>query len=300
MGPPAELRLAALALLVGVVGCVGPEAGDPPGGAVEVDAPMSGAESTDGFPFAVATRWVAGDYGEVLCSGALVERDWVITTAHCVPDDWRAPESEVLVGANYSTPDQALPIVDAVIHPVRSETGTWSAGYPDLALVRLDGCAEAPPLAIPAEPVLGPADVGEALWIAGFGRFDDAEPPDGLKRAGEFVTTRVDQRYLAYVGVDGVETGLGDSGAPVLWSGGAGLELVAVHRGERDDWEGSRVDMLDKWPQLWTAETDCEPPPDDDTGSGCACRLAAAAGAGAGPWCSAVLLLYWRMRRARR
>lgn len=94
MGPPAELRLAALALLVGVVGCVGPEAGDPPGGAVEVDAPMSGAETTD-----------------------------------------------------------------------------------------------------------------------------------GLKRAGEFVTTRVDQRYLACVGVDGVETGLGDSGAPVLWSGEAGLLL---------------------------------------------------------------------------
>jgi len=264
------------------------------------DQALIGAETTDDYPFVVATRWVKHDFDKVICTGVLVAPDWVLTVAHCVPDEWDADFSEVLVGPSYAAAAQSLAIAEVFVHPGRDPQGTWLEGYPDVALLRLDGCADAVPIDVPEGPVLDESWIGESFLVVSYGRFDEAQPADGLKRVGQFRFSAIEDLSVAYAGLDGVDTTLGDSGAPALVVLGDGLQAVALHRGDTGQLEGSRLDAV----AMFVRDTvepspDCEAqddPPDDD--EGCACAADARLGPAAAGVALAALLLYWRRGRS--
>jgi hypothetical protein len=160
------------------------------------------------------------------CSGALIDPEWVATSAACfaeagqpVPSGPPALATTVTVGRaelGSAAGGQVRRVVDVVPHPGR-----------DLALAKL-----ATPVSDVAPVPLGttaPA-VGETLQVAGYGRTATAWVPDRLHTAALTVQS-VGGTTIDLAGSAAAPAGIcmGDAGGPALRARGSGVELVGLH-----------------------------------------------------------------------
>jgi secreted trypsin-like serine protease len=166
--------------------------------------------------------------GAPACTGTLIAPDVALTAAHCVAEV--PPERlGVLLGAT-ADPGQGelgaglegsfFRVAARRLHPAFDPATLAN----DVALLRLDGEAQAPPVALPEAPIAGPLE-GAAARVVGFGQADEA--PAFAKREGTVAVTAASAAELTYEGAPSM-TCAGDSGGPVLMTLDGTERLVAV------------------------------------------------------------------------
>ncbi|MGV9267987.1 FG-GAP-like repeat-containing protein [Kitasatospora sp. NPDC003701] len=159
------------------------------------------------------------------CTGALVDRLWVITAASCFADDPAQPtalaagapkwKTTATVGRSdlTTTAGQVSQVVELVPRQDR-----------DLVMARL----ATPVYGVTPLAVATTAPVGaESLRVPGFGRSADEWSPAKL-RSGVFTVDSVKATSLATTGVNGAAVCKGDTGAPAVREKNGKAELVAV------------------------------------------------------------------------
>ncbi|MFV2119955.1 S1 family peptidase [Streptomyces sp. Act-28] len=164
--------------------------------------------------------------GQRACSGALVDREWILTAASCFADD---PAVSLAVPAGSpklrttatigrtdltTTTGVVRNVVEVVAHPSR-----------DAALVRLNRpVTTIAPVALDTAP----AAAGEELKVAGYGRTKTEWAPLKL-HSGTFTVGAVNASDVDLTGKDGVSVCMGDTGGPALRVVDGEVRLVAVN-----------------------------------------------------------------------
>jgi secreted trypsin-like serine protease len=148
--------------------------------------------------------------GELVCTGALVGPELVLTAAHCMDSPEFLP-AHFLVGPDSAQPQRAYDVAQIHVHPAYSAATLAN----DIALVRLDASASEPLLALRTTPLTG-AVVGTDVRIVGYGR--DAAGVTGIKRTA---VTQID--FL-----DATLLGVGLSGAPQACAGDSGGPMITT------------------------------------------------------------------------
>jgi secreted trypsin-like serine protease len=166
--------------------------------------------------------------GALACTGTLIAPDVVLTAAHCVGE--YPPEAFGVLAGALADPGRGplgagldgsfFRVIGVRVHPL-FDPATFAH---DLALLRLDGAAPAPPLPR-LEGLLDEALVGATARVVGFGFAD--EGPVGAKRQGTVELTAITERELVYKGAPSM-TCSGDSGGPVLLTIAGVERLVGV------------------------------------------------------------------------
>ncbi|WP_030024968.1 S1 family peptidase, partial [Streptomyces monomycini] len=195
--------------------------------------------------------------GQRGCSGALVERQWVITAASCFsdnPDDPRVAEGAPKWKTTVTVGRTDLPASGGAVSEV-SELVPYAGR--DLVMAKL------------AKPVSGVTPVavgsaapaqGEELKVLGFGRTKTEWVPDKL-HAGTFTVGSVQAGKLGVTGKDAAVC-KGDTGGPALREQAGRVELVGVNgvsaqggclgtdvAETRTDAVSARVDDVSTWVQ---------------------------------------------------
>ncbi|MCA2217340.1 trypsin-like serine protease [Jidongwangia harbinensis] len=186
-------------------------------------AAVTGGTPADGYGFAAHIQVGTTVRG---CSGALVDPEWVATSASCfaeagqaVPAGPPALPTTVTVGRpdlRSTTGGQVRSVVQVLPHPGR-----------DLALAKLaQPVIDIAPVAL---ATTAPA-VGETLQVAGYGRTATAWVPDRL-HGGALTVQAVGGSTIDLAGSAGAPVGIckGDAGGPALRPRGTGVELVGLH-----------------------------------------------------------------------
>ncbi|MEE1826309.1 trypsin-like serine protease [Streptomyces sp. BE20] len=213
----------------------------------------AGTPATDGS-YAYTARIAIGDNFRA-CTGALVDRYWVITAASCFADNPSQP------AAVAETPKWATTVTVGRTDLTATNTGATRSveklvARPerDLVMAKLatpiDGIA---PLRVATSAPV-PA---ENLRVPAYGRTKTEWVPNKL-HSGVFTLNGVRTTAVDTSGTNGAAICKGDTGAPVIRETGTGAELVAVASrswlggclGETETRTGaanSRVDDLDAW-----------------------------------------------------
>ncbi len=166
----------------------------------------------------------SGDPLTLLCSGALIAPDVVLTAAHCL--DVFGPEGpyEVFFGTRLLPEPEPggrfVRVASAVRHPafVR-ETHAF-----DAALLRLAVPVRTPPVPLLAEGS-GALAPGVSARVLGYGETKSRQEPAGLRRQGTLTVTEVTAEAFR-AGPAPSMSCVGDSGGPVLVREG-GREVLA-------------------------------------------------------------------------
>ncbi|MFG2919583.1 trypsin-like serine protease [Kitasatospora sp. NPDC048298] len=181
-----------------------------PAGAVVGDPAADGS-------YAFTVRLAIGDNVRA-CTGALVDRYWVLTAASCFSDDPAQPQALAAGAPKWKTTatvgDRSVEIAELAPRQDR-----------DLVLARL------------AAPVNGVAPIavattapsaGETLRVPGYGRTKDEWIPNKL-HTGAFSLDTVSPTGIGITGTGGAAICKGDTGAPAVREvNGRAAELVAV------------------------------------------------------------------------
>ncbi|MET9230784.1 trypsin-like serine protease [Lentzea sp. NPDC003310] len=180
-------------------------------------AGLSGGTVVSGGQFGFLTRVV---HAGGACSGALVDRLWVITAASCFPatPQGGVPASPVKVTLGAVDLARGAGTTADVVELVRR-------GDRDVMLARL----AAPVVDVTPVPLATSAPVaGQALQVGGFGRTATEWVPD-KPRIAEFAVNAVDALRIMTTGANGVDTCKGDAGGPALRTVGGVVELAGVN-----------------------------------------------------------------------
>ncbi|WP_380284436.1 trypsin-like serine protease [Kitasatospora purpeofusca] len=188
---------------------------------------VTGTPSADGS-YAYTARIAIGDNLRS-CTGALVDRSWIVTAASCFTDDPAQPGTVVAGAPKWRTTVTVgrtdLTATGQGVTTEVSELLPEPGRTRDLVLARLatpvDGIA-------PVKVASTAPTAGQQLRVPGYGRTKTEWSPLRL-HSGVFKVDAVRPTALDTTGIDGASVCKGDTGAPVLreTSGGA-AELVAV------------------------------------------------------------------------
>jgi len=300
------LRPLCLTAALALGGCV---AGD----LDSTDQGIVGGELTSGFDPVVAIYFhISISEGGALCSGTIVNDEWVLTAAHCPPWQFDLDASHVFVGSDMHGADALqLDFDEWYVHP------EYNGLANDVAVIHLAEPSPVEGIPINREHPIDNTLVGEEFIFVGFGLSDpDAEQVDGKKRAAWIEMTDTTGTIFYYFDEESM-TSNGDSGGPAIYDFGEGRRVVGVTSwGSNSDDFGvsTAVDSQAEWiddltggdSPPWDADDDDDDDDDsaddddlDDDG-GCACtgagRPAAAPGVGLAVLFAAAL----RSRRNRR
>ena len=214
-------------------------------------------ELTEEYPQVVALFFAVSMWEGGLCSGTVINDEWILTAAHCPIDGYNIDMCEIYFGPDMNDPEYEMDMEEVYVNPgYNGMTG-------DAAVIRMSDVTPYEAIPINREP-LGEELVGEAFTFVGFGQSEvDQEVVDGLKREADIEVMLIQDEGFAYYDEQQM-TGHGDSGGPALWDFGEGQRVVGITSFGWGDYGASTAvnDMAD-WIDGYTGG-DAEPWGDDD------------------------------------